>query len=411
MSLLGTLGSSRNISQEGDSIDLNKPMMPEGNLKQELESSLSSETFGNGAVQKEVYEIISILLKQGEIREDQVKLPRIIVSENIDTSSYIPIFNSIQIKRSDIGSLDTYGEEIFHWLRNQLRPEGNSWMGNLPREEHFAVEEFFGWIGSCVVRDLCIGMAKDPAHAVFRVNEGADFVSAINSNHVAVRADSAELTSFLNGGRVSSISGMNRTLSHFSALNLDDSPNLAKVTEGIVGLLKAQFDLYRAEYQGALRNLPIVERFETSILKLLPAFIANFEKTKGDFESDRPASYINVIRNHQEISKQIVSLIGKRLKEIEHISSVKSDQKKQFDEHCLGYAAGQAFLMSREDPQRDAFQLLRADSRTVYFNHVFGRTPDTSAVPSWFEIVREKIRVAIAWYSTPLNLLEKEMLR
>lgn len=126
--------------------------------------------------------VITYFLEALQIPESSVVRPVVFVSPNLDTSCCKSAVNEIHIIPEQVGRLDVYGEEVSHWLRFQMSPPKRDGMWALTDDRQVAVEEFFGYLGFCLARQLCSGAELRGLRNSYTLESAPDVVRTYRSN-------------------------------------------------------------------------------------------------------------------------------------------------------------------------------------------------------------------------------------
>jgi hypothetical protein len=147
--IVGVQDQSQN---SGNLTDLTQPVTQSADSERELETEQQCDL-----ARERVYLIIRNLLEELKVNPTRIILPDVRVDDaERGTSYHSSAKNEIVIHAKSINSSTTYGEEILHWLRGQLKPdcEKGKILYELPERERSAVEEFFGFVGRAIVGEM-----------------------------------------------------------------------------------------------------------------------------------------------------------------------------------------------------------------------------------------------------------------
>jgi len=146
---------SEKMSSQSDSKLENNPAVEDIN-QPKLEAALSPEELDR--VKADVLQLAHLMLEKLRVSPDEVEWPEIILDDQTEgTSYYGPKNNTIGIHSDHIHSVNTYGEEIAHWIRFQLTKQDI-----VPSIKDTRLEEFLGRLGEGIAREVVGGTELEP---------------------------------------------------------------------------------------------------------------------------------------------------------------------------------------------------------------------------------------------------------
>jgi hypothetical protein len=323
-----------------------------------------------------VARIIKHVLLVGNIAASQVELPKVEVRDDQASSHYDTERNTIVFQTTHLNSLSTYGEEIFHWLRNQLKPpaEKSDMFLDLTVKKQHAVEEFFGFVGRSVVHELNTRHLLEGFDPSCRIGFSSDTIVAIKeSNNEATTA----LTLW---------SPENRSCAQSIARNLRD----------------IETTLSNRQLNGALIHFKLLTltatEWEESLGQATPEHtppthpVQMLRYCAQKFCQEFPEALIDELRlkaneqNNQDTPRTAgdervntwASLSGKLATIFENrLASWDTERQRltiymdSADKHVPGYAAGHRFLQREPHADQAIFKLLAKPSIDIYMTQIY----------------------------------------
>ncbi|MFW5853259.1 MAG: hypothetical protein ACOCU8_01290 [Patescibacteria group bacterium] len=138
----------------------NKSSNPEGSEEASEKSKADIEVSPEEIerIKKDVFCLANLMLEKLGVPPNELEWPTLISDEDPQgTSSYDPESNVICINLKHFDDINTYGEEVAHWIRFQLVREDIYLM-----VENSDLEEFLGRLGEYVARQVVKGTELEP---------------------------------------------------------------------------------------------------------------------------------------------------------------------------------------------------------------------------------------------------------
>lgn len=318
-----------------------------------------------------IQKIISAVLQHFQIEPTAVNAPVVTASDKRGTSAHDSKNNEIVIHPDHIDSITTYGEEIFHWLRAQLKPyQERKYVGrDLPHLEQKAVDEMFGFLGRAIVNDLCKGTEFDSLcdHDKKTISQ-----STINGH-----MEETQLVTMVLDGSVNEVSSdillLQKKLTH-----------LSQATDaGIIELHCISLGLHLNTCSDNIAKVPETHPHLKSMNRLIGmacAFCSRLKETLGDTNrSDGdPSSDSHVNRKEElELLLRVAHVLAHKdcasyLKASGQSLKVFKDHKDDLADHVAGYSCGLRLLTQAGNKlQPLVASMLVQSSKDLYLEHIF----------------------------------------
>lgn len=344
--------------------------------KQALNGTELSVEERSAIANERVRTITRLLLAELGIDTSRVQFPTVRVDTEKNTSCYHPFKNEINIHPGHLNSSTAYGEEIFHWLREQLKPTAEKSKlphPDLPDREFFAVEEFFGFVGRSIVGEICESAKLDSIINDSKVHTFANGLSAketyrkVSDDLMVLAHHTAKII-------------RNITV-HLDALQAIDSTDGARACADIqLRVLTAQAVV--EDWQRALDSSTAPAaglRAQKKLLTLTSRFCARclqeFQPPTDTLAPEAPAVSASAITakipTWQGVAAAVTRELQGLLNSIDKASLLNEEQKLSSERHDPGYAAGFRFLAREQNVKATITHLLTKPSITIYFSHIF----------------------------------------
>jgi hypothetical protein len=369
---------------------------------------LSAEDFsprdsvGEERVSAHIHAVISHFLDALQIPESSVTRPTVLLRV-LDTSYYLGATNQIHIAFHHEGMFSVYGEEVLHWLRFHMKPPSKGSFLALPADRQSAVDEFFGYLGFNLARQVCAGYEVASAASSDPEATSSDVVREYRKRMTELEND---LTSLRRFNRSETPISLRSIQGYFDELLvLTESSDRCAVED-----VRCWFHRGRgllAEISEAPRFTEIndegMQLLERRLFSGVREFTAKLERRlvheAGDSHviSQASASGGGVfLQQYRADAARLSELISDYFDELLNLKGQLTERYESLFDHCDGYEAAVVFLQNCPAPLDVLKELLATSCRKVYFDHVFGSRLDLKRRPcslaQWGEALRMGIR-------------------
>jgi hypothetical protein len=373
--------------------DLEKPPPISADEKREQVIERQSEV-----ARERVYLIINKLLEELKVDPARIILPNVRVDDaERGTSYHNGAKNEIVIHAKSINSSTTYGEEILHWLRGQLKPdcEKGKILYELPERERSAVEEFFGFVGRAIVGEILPSCRIDGIINDSKESTSRDKIESRADDFKAATASIAFL------GDISEKIGL--VTSFLVDLRSVDFHNKAEATSAIdmqVLILQGHLEAWKEGLLHAPENALGVKAQQDTLKKLKEFCRMFLEELKKPTDTDvRIRDFLQVAGM---LEGEVGVLQGRIAETIDRLKLGEADLER----HVPGYAAGQRFLDLERDLKTKIAILLKKPAIDIYFECIF-RAPENQRDGGIFGKLLKPISDLLARYRERQRLKEE----
>jgi hypothetical protein len=337
--------------------------------------------------------IIRHLLTEMDIKESSVQKPIVRACPDAKTSFYSPRTNEIVIQVSSIDRIDTYGEEIFHWLRNQLKPKSERTRGqhDLPSTEWYAVEEFFGYAGRAVVTTLCAHTSLADLCAKAPPMQSASKLAEYGEE----LAQPNKVAGYISEEKIESLHELADTLIEvYFTYDGEDTINHEAFKQHMIKVRECT-EAWRKAF--GTQVLPDSDpRFiEQLYLQMCECFCAKEAELSQSANSAEPAQHEAAMRSSMIKSGNFAYRTANAVRKFADNSKKLHDSlavhQDSVEIHQPGYHAASRFFETQQNPHQRILKLLCRPSLEIYMNHVFQKAemPDTK---SWVSGLTHRVQ-------------------
>jgi hypothetical protein len=367
-------------------------------------NDLSGHALDGMRVHENIQSMITSFLTALDIPESSVIRPVVSLDPSIETSCFNGGTNAIHIAIHHYGKMDVYGEEVVHWLREQVKPQQKSGMLALTEDRQMAVDEFFGHLGFCLARQVCLSPELSELTNSYPMELVPDMVRTYRLGMETIEKKLTELRTFCESDRAVELRSIATNLLFLhKRLNNSDNDGMAAlrfwgdlfndtITKAVAAPLLPDTlgdQVFIADSR--LRNSL------TTLVSQITSAITQKGNNAGPIRDEESAPERNCLKAIGEAAKG-------RSEKISRVFGIFEELQRQFEkelrsliDHCDGYEAAAVFLRNSKNPIEDVKVLITTPCRKVFFKHVFGAHLDAKHRPSSLSEWKEALRIGLRY--------------